>query len=44
MEEVLVEVISKHMKDKEVTRNSQRRFTKGKLQLTNLIAFYYDCL
>lgn len=30
------------MKDKKVTRNSQRGFTKGKLHLTNLIDFYYE--
>jgi len=37
---VLLEHIFKHMKEKQVTRNSQDKFTKGKTRLTNLIAFH----
>lgn len=41
MDQILLEAISKHMKGKTVTGNSQRRFTKGKPYLTSLTAFYH---
>lgn len=42
MEHVLQESISKHTMDKQVTRNSQHGFTKGKIHLTNMIAHLND--
>lgn len=38
-EEILLETISKHIKDKKVTGHSQHVFIKGKLCLTNLTVF-----
>ena len=38
MEQLILEAISKHMKDKKLV--SQHGFTKGKSFLTNLITFY----
>ncbi|CAM5144106.1 unnamed protein product [Eretmochelys imbricata] len=40
MEQVLKESILKHLEERKEIRNSWHGFTKGKLCLTNLIAFY----
>ncbi|KAK4811101.1 hypothetical protein QYF61_016387 [Mycteria americana] len=40
MEQIILEVISKHMKDEKATESSQHGFMKGKSSLTNLIALY----
>jgi len=40
MKQLILNVISKQVEEQKVIRSSQRGFTKGKLCLTNLIAFY----
>jgi len=40
MEQLILDVMSKHVGEKKVIRSSQHEFSKGKSCLTNLIACY----
>lgn len=40
MEQILLEALSKHMKDEKVVANSQCGFTNGKVFLTKVKVFY----
>lgn len=42
MEQITLEIIGKHMKDKKMIGSNHQGFMKGKSCLTNLVAFCYE--
>jgi len=44
MEQVMLEKISRHMRNKKVIGSSQHRFTKEKSFLTNQVTFYDELI
>lgn len=43
-DQIPLEIISRHMKDKKMSQSSQHRFTKSKLCLTYLIISYHKMM